>query len=432
MKKISLLIASIFVLFMSLLVSCQSDEQPTDEKITSANEEIPQLEPVSTIVDVGTRNAQPAVIKLTFWITEKFAAQSDLLNEQLADFERANRHLNVETVLKRNAGPAGILNFLLSAHSVAPGVLPDVVILSSDDLPKAWRNDLIQPLDGQIDSTIIEDLLPAARMLGTVDGQLAGVPFEMNVEHIIYNTNQISSSFVLWDDVLSQNIRYQFPAQGPNNTLSHTILGQYLSAGGTLMDEEGNVAINDVALKSVLTYYQSAIEHGIIDDTILDISTTEDLWDKYLAGSIDVIHTNTHKYLTDRRLLNDTKIAPIPSQKEKLVIIGQGWVLAIVTKDSIRQTEAIRLVQSLISAEANAAWSSRSAVIPTRKTAFELVAGDDPYWTFLREYLNSVTAPPNFVGYEQLSRILQQAVVQVIHQEATPDEAVQTALNALQ
>jgi maltose-binding protein MalE len=84
-----------------------------------------------------------------------------------------------------------------------------------------------------------------------------------------------------------------------------------------------------------------------------------------------------------------------------------------------------------LSTSNNATWNSLNKSIPTRDTAFQELEGDDPYWAFLTEQLNTAQPQPGFPGYDQLGRIFQQAVEQVIRGEATPEEATATVVDAL-
>ena len=60
--------------------------------------------------------------------------------------------------------------------------------MNATDLNQAFSEGLIQPLDGRLDRSIVQDLLPAARRMGTVDDRLVGVPLGLEMEHIVYNT----------------------------------------------------------------------------------------------------------------------------------------------------------------------------------------------------------------------------------------------------
>ncbi|MFQ5578644.1 MAG: hypothetical protein ACE5G8_16835, partial [Anaerolineae bacterium] len=185
------------------------------------------------------------------------------------------------------------------------------------------------------------------------------------------------------------------------------------------------------ALQAMLDYYRAALDLNIIDPRILDAGQPADLWASFLADPTGMINIDAHSYLMGRRLLHNTQATAIPTQEGQVVTVGRGWAFALVTKDPSRQNHALKLIETFLQTDVNAAWATRSSVIPTRQAAFALVAEDDPYWAFLDSYLQTTVPPPLFAGYDQLGRILQQAVVQVISGDATPAEAAEAAVTAL-
>lgn len=421
-----LLLAGCAPFFPNASLSPQNTPTPTS---TTA---VATPRPLSTAADTISSNPQPTVITLTFWTVERFSPQINLVAQQLKNFESSHNNLKVEIFVKKTSGQASILNYLNSAKAVAPGVMPDVIILPTEQLPSAWRAGLIQPLDGKIDRTVVQDLLPAAKTLGTVDNQLAGIPFELDVEHIVYNTTQIITAPLRWTDVLSSRIPYRFPAKGQNGLLNDASAMQYLSAGGKFTDATGSPTINEAALQAVLKFYRTLGSNKIITPEILEVGQTEELWAKYRENPSGIVHVSAHQYLLYRQSLENVQAAAIPTAEGTPVTFGYGWAFAIVTSDPNRQSYAQELIETFMQTDANAVWATQTAVIPSRQSAFDLISeGNDPYWLFLRDYLQTVTPPPSFVGYDQLSRILQQTVVQVINNETTPDQAIETAVNAL-
>jgi len=431
-----------FVILGTLLLSllgCQSilpgqtNNTPADAapQSTIVPSHTPTPKPISTAADTIASNPEPTVITLSFWTVEQFSPQINLIAQTLSNFEKNNPNITVEVYQKKISGQASTLNYLKSAKAVAPGILPDVLILRTDQLPQAWQNNLIQPLNGKLDRTIVQDLLPAAQKLVTIDDQLVGIPLEMDVEHLVYNTSVITPTPMTWSDVLSHGQRYQFPAKGQGGLLNDASIIQYLGAGATFTNDKNEPSIDESALRAVLNYYQTALNNRILSTDILEASQPEDLCNNYLYGNVALTHVNAHTYLTIRRQLPTAQAAAIPTENGTPIAIGHGWALALVTQDPIRQTHALNLIEAFMTPETNAAWATYANTIPTRQSSFNLVADDDPYWAFLANYLTAVIAPPNFAGYDQLSRILQQAVVQVINGEATADEAVGSAMNAL-
>jgi ABC-type glycerol-3-phosphate transport system substrate-binding protein len=348
-------------------------------------------------------------------------------------FERTNSDIEVNLHIKKPSGKGGVMDFLRTAKEVAPSVMPDVVVMNATDLNQAYADNLVQPLDGRLDRSIVQDLLPASRRIGTVDDRLVGVPLGIEIEHTVYNTLTFTDTPMLWSDVLSKNTIYLFPAKGVNGLVNDVTLSQYFSAGGSLVDAEGMPTIDDGVLRDVFGFYEQARELGIIDSSILEAAASEDLWPVYLEGRAGLAQISVRQYLMDRDLLNSTSFAPLPIQdREKTpVTMMHGWVLVLVTSDVGRQDAALRLMESFLATGNNAAWNRINKSIPSRDTAYQQLAGDDPYWEFLTEQLNSARPEPRFSGYDRIGRIIQQTLEQVIRGEATAEEAAATAIDAL-
>jgi ABC-type glycerol-3-phosphate transport system substrate-binding protein len=393
---------------------------------------------VATPTVTATTTSESGVMTLTFWTVEAISPRApdelgNFITGRLRTFEANNPNIQVELLLKKPSGKGGVLDFLRTAREVAPSILPDVAIMNATDLNQAYTAGLLQTLDSRLDRSIVQDLLPAARKMGTVEERLVGVPLSLEMEHLVYNTGIFTATPVLWSDVLSNNTRYLFPAKGVNGLVNDTTLSQYFSGGGTFHNDSDGLKIDDRVLQRVLTFYQQIRENEIIDSTILDAATTEELWPFYLEGRAGLTQISVRQYLTDRALLNNSAFAPLPVQDRSNtpVAITRGWVLVLITTDIDRQRAALRLMEWFLSTSNNATWNNINKSIPTRDTAFQQLAGDDPYWAFLSEQLNTAQPQPGFAGYDQLGRIIQQAVEQVIRGEASPQEATATAVDAL-
>jgi multiple sugar transport system substrate-binding protein len=396
----------------------------------------PIVETTPTITT--TETPEDTTITLTLWTIESISDEAqgepgNFISSNLRAFRRDNPDIKIKTLLKKPSGKGGMLDFLRTARDVAPTILPDVAVLNATDLSQAYAEGLIQPLDGRLDRSIVQDLIPAARKMATVDNKLVGVPLGLEMEHTVYNTRTFTAPLVLWTDVLSSNTKYLFPAKGINGLVNDTTLSLYFSAGGKLLDDQGIPTLDEQVLQDVLDFYQRALENGVIDATILETVTTEELWPTYLEAKAGIAQITIRQYLTDRELLKNTSFAPLPVQNEDdtPVLITHSWTLVLVTDDVQRQVAALKLIESFMSTRNNADWNNLNKSIPTRDTAFQELAGDDAYWAFLAEQLNTARPQPGFTGYDRIGRIIQQAVEQVIRGEATPEEAAATAVDAL-
>lgn len=400
-----------------------------------------QVNPSPTIVTPTltlTTTPESGTLTLTFWTIEAISPKAEgesgnFIANSLRSFEASNPNIKIELLLKKSNGKGSVLDFLKTTKEVAPSILPDVAILNATDLNQAYSTGLLQTLDNRLDRSIVQDLLPAARKMGTVEQRLVGIPLNLDMEHAVYNTKVFTAAPMLWSTVLSSNTRYLFPAKGTNGLINDTTLSQYFSAGGTFHTDQDVLKIDDRVLRNVLTFYQQALENKVIDPALLDAATVEELWPAYLAGKAGLTQISVRQYLRGRDSLKNSAFAAIPVQTEQNtpVAITHGWTLVLITTDINRQRAALRLMEWFLSTSNNATWNNLNKSIPSRDSAFQQLAGDDPYWVFLTEQLNTAQPQPGFSGYDQLGRIFQQAVEQVIRGEATPDEATATAVDAL-
>jgi len=380
-----------------------------------------------------TPSPLPAVssaITLTLWTTEAFSpADSDsgqVLAQQWQAFEAAHPNVTIEYVLKKPYGKGGILDFLGTARTAAPTVLPDLAILDTLELYKAAESGLIQPLDDLISSELEQDLFPFA--LRRDDEQLMGIQFDADIEHLVYNTNKIDSPPITWREVLSDSVTYIFPAGGDGGSVNDAFLIQYLAVGEQLLDKSGQPALDKDALTQILQFYQDGLEAGAISPSVLQFDDLDDCWFAYLSVQAAMSNVSSARYLADRDILKNTSFAAIPTRDGNIGTLSKGWALAIVTEDPIRQAAAGQLIEWLLEPERNAGWNLVAGHLPTRQAAFEHLGTADPYFPFARQQLEHVYPRPMTSAYEKIGRALQKAVQDVLTGEVSPEEAAETVM----
>ena len=134
----------------------------------------PSQTPTAQITATVTPTEVPedTPITLTFWTVEPVSPMAEgeagnFFQTSLDGFERANPSIKVDLLIKKASGKGGILDFLRTSRDVAPSILPDVVVMNTTDLNQAYADGLLQSLSGRLDRSIVQDLLPAARRMGT-------------------------------------------------------------------------------------------------------------------------------------------------------------------------------------------------------------------------------------------------------------------------
>jgi len=404
------------------------EEKPT--ATTAPGEVTPAVSPTPS-----PPTAISSAITLTLWTTEAFFPTEDsdsgqVLAQQWQAFETAHTNVTLEYILKKPYGKGGILDFLSTARAAAPTVLPDLVILDTLELDEATQAELIQPLDDLVSSEVQQDLFPFARR--SFDGQLMGLQFEADIEHLTYNTNKIDSPPMTWKEVLSDSVAYIFPAGGEGSLVNDAFLVQYLAVGGQLLDESGNPALDNDALVEVLQFYADGLEAGAIPPSVLEFEDLDDCWVVYVSAQAALSNVSSNRYLADRGLLKNTAFAAIPTRDGNAVTLSKGWALAIVTEDSARQAAAAQLVEWLLKPENNAEWNLAAGHLPTRQAAFDHLGMEDQYFPFVRKQLENVYPRPIDPAYEKIGRALQRAVQDVLQGEASPQEAADAVMTTVE
>jgi ABC-type glycerol-3-phosphate transport system substrate-binding protein len=385
-----------------------------------------------------TTPAAPSTITLTVWTTETFSptqaiTSGQILAQAVESFEVNHPETRVEFSLKKPYGKGGILDFLLTTEAVVPALLPDLVLIDVDEMSTVIEAGIVQPLDDLISPELVTDLYPFARNASTFEGQLFGLQFQANLDHLAYNVGQLTVPPRSWPGVLSNPGPYTFPAGGQAGLVNDDFLTQYLAmrlwpSGG---DPDGTFLEAD-SLTAVLQYYQDGVSRGVFPTDILNYHTTDDSWRNYLAGEATLTHVSAHDYLADRDQVPSTAMAPIPAINGAGAPISRGWALALITSDPTRQSLAVDLMTQLMSPQTNADWNRAAGYLPTRQGALALWDEEDSYTRFASQQLQTAQPRPQLENYTQVAAALQEAVEAVISGSATPEEAAAQAIDKAQ
>lgn len=435
-SKLMTALCSILLLAAIGLAGCNLLARPTP----SSGEEKP---PATAMPEKATPSVSPtpsrpptvsSAITLTLWTTEDFFPTEDsdsgqILAQQWQAFEAAHPTVTIEYILKKPYGKGGILDFLSTASAAAPTVLPDLVILDTLELDEAAEAGLVQPLDKLVSGELQQDLFAFARR--SFNGQLMGIQFEADVEHLIYNTNKIDSPPMTWREVISDSVAYIFPAGGEGGLVNDAFLIQYLAVDGRLDDGSGKPALDKDALAQVLQFYKDGLEAGVIPLSVLEFEDLDDCWPVYVSAQAAMSNVSSAKYLADRGLLKNTFFAAIPTRDGNIGTLSKGWALAIVTEDSGRQAVAAQFIEWLLEPENNADWNQVAGHLPTRQAAFDYLGTADDYFPFVRQQLENVYPRPMASAYEKIGRALQKAIQDVLEGKASPQEAADAVITAI-
>ncbi len=413
-------------LILVALLGCATAETPTSQASP-----LPSPSAAQSPTPSPSPYTPPSTITLTLWTTEAFIPSADTPTGEVMEgiyrgFREAHPDIAVQFVPKRPYGKGGILDFLLTASAVAPQALPDLVTIDLSQVEFLTGKKILQPWDGPMPEELADDLLDRIRQAGSKEGQLVAFPFQVDIEHLVYNPSLIDSPPRTWDELRSQDTAYAFPAGGEEGAVNDSFLIQYLALGGPLVDEEGNPDLDGAALTQVLEFYRDGYEAGYISPSILALESLDDSWALFKEGGVAMANASSQHLLMEGV---GVAYAPLPTKNGAQATMAQCWAFLLLPPDPRRQAAAAEFVKWFFTPENLTAWAQASGHLPPSRSALRLAIEDTAYRVFVRHQMEAAYFRPS---NEEIAAALQQAVVDVLSGNATPQEATDQVMQTLE
>ncbi len=353
----------------------------------------------------------------------------DVLTAQLDNFGSTSE-MTLQVRQRRLEGPGGIMSTLRTASLVASSALPDLVLLPREDMIVAAEAGLIFPVDGQTPPAIVANLFPQAVKFGMVEETLYGVPYTLQVQHIVYRETVFDSPPSSLEAILESGQPFAFTA-APSSGISETLLIQYMTSGGRVASDDGRPMLTETALLDTLTFYETAVETGLTGPNALTHQSPANYWDSFLSGAISLVQTDSDTYLKARAQIPSVTAGPIPTAGDKAATTLHGWMWVLTTPDPDRQAQAIDFLAWILRAEHQAEFTEAVGTLPSQRPALRI--WEDSNYTELIDRLltgtDTVIAPDVNAA---AASALQNSLAAVLSGEQSAEEAAAAALVALQ
>ena len=378
---------------------------------------------VATSIPTSTPTVTPGGPRtLRIWVSPQFdpaveTPAATILQERLDEFVARRPGLQIEVRVKAES----MLNALAATQAAAPSIAPDLLALSRADMEAAAAKGLLHPLDGL--STLPEDpdWYPYARQLSHIQNTAFGLPFAGDALALAGYAKPLPTS---WSE-LPQGTLFIFPAAEPQASFT---LSLYLSAGGTLIDDQGLPSIDETILSDTLSLYLPPEEgKGFLSPAIVDYQSSDQAWNALLEqrGNLAVIWTSN--YLQNPPPL--LTIAPLPGRDTGQYSLAEGWSWALAGSPE-NQPLAVELAEFLADSQFLAEWTQAAGYLPTRPTALSSWS-DTKYKADLELVAESANLVPSADQLSQIGPLLTEATLAVIKGEQLPFPAAQAVTEQL-
>ena len=424
-KLIALILAAMFCLG---LAAC--GEEPAAEDDTPASEA-----PASDAPEAEEPSGDP--VELTVWLPiYQFGdgiSDADFWNGKFDAFEEENNcTINLE-----------ILSWTDYATQIYTGLLsdegPDVVYVTETyDLIDAG---LLAPLDEYLTDEDYEKYLYLEQGAYNSDGQLCTFPMMAgNPCVVFYNMDMLEAAGITelpttWDEFMDVCLTLKeanpdvwpfISSWGASNGVSAMLAGFwpfFFQAGGTVLDEEGNLNLGSDATLEALTYINSFKENGIFDDSIVSM---DDPNGHFVNGEAAIIINGTGNASTFTE-------AGITWQCQ-LGLEGPAGMATNMSVDSLAISSycedkalAAELIKYITSAECMDEYHSEIYGMPSLTTDATYTE-PEPFQSMYNDYSDVMYSVPSYEGSASFADYFQAQVQGMLMGQLTPEQVISESM----
>lgn len=410
-------------LVTALLSSCSS-LFPEDQVNISLPTETPL--PIIEITEVpNTPPIRPA--SLLVWVPPEFdlsieSEASSLLNDQIISFQNNHPNVQIEVRVKANDGPANLLNSLGAAQNAAPLSLPDLILLSTEDMQNAATNDYLHPMGEYLQLDFPENWYDIAIEQGTFENEIYGLTFAIDALVLTYHPELIDTPPIDWAQALETSGVLSFPAADSQSLFTLVL---YLSQGGTLFDENGKFSLEEEKLLAVYNFFEEGLASNLFPYWLTQYEKDSSSWQAFLDGRGSMAITWSSRYLKSD---GDFKASTIPTIDGIPYTLTSGWVFSLTGTNPEKAQLATELAEHLTDSQFLGKWTESIGYLPPRPSSLSEWE-NGPQQALANLILSSAGVVPPASTLNLLGEKLMQVTVDVLKQEKTSTEATIDILN---
>jgi ABC-type glycerol-3-phosphate transport system substrate-binding protein len=315
-----------------------------------------------------------------------------------------------------------MLNALSTTRSAAPSVMPDLILLSRANLESATAKGLLHPLDGLTTLPDDSDWYPYARQMAHIQNSTFGLPFAGDALALVGFGYPLPDA---WSEVPDETI-FIFPAAEPRALFT---LSLYLSAGGTLQDSQGRLALNEAILAEVLSFYVPDPEEGFVSPLVINYETSEQAWIAFREQRANLVVSWTSRFMNEATL--PLALAPLPGLESGTYTLATGWSWALAGTNPENQALAVELAEFLSDSQFLTEWTQAAGYLPTRPTALSSWE-DARMQLILTQTAESASLIPGEDLLVTVGPLFTEAALSVLTEEQLPTEAARSVMEQLE
>jgi ABC-type glycerol-3-phosphate transport system substrate-binding protein len=226
-------------------------------------------------------------------------------------------------------------------------------------------------------------------------------------------------------NALPDGMLFIFPAADPQALFS---LSLYLSAGGTLLNDQGLPTVDETILAEVLSLYLSSERVEFISPASKEYQSYEQAWSAFHERRGNLTVNWVSSYLRDQSPI--LTLAPPPGLETGQYTLATGWSWALAGSNPENQLLAVELAEFLSDSQFLAEWSQAAGYLPTRPTALSSWS-DANSKLGLAQTAESANLVPSQELLTVVGPLFTEAALSVLSGDRLPIEAAQSVVEEL-
>lgn len=276
------------------------------------------------------------------------------------------------------------------------------------------------------------DFIPSTLETAHYAQRYWATPFYTNAGLVFYRNDRVQPP-TTWKQVYEQakqNPQNQVEMQAKQyEGLTVNFLEMLYSAGGSVLDENGNITIDSPQTRAVLNFMADGVKSGAVDRASLtyDEDASRRAYESGAAGQLRQ-WPNAYKLIQQTASGPATAVAPLPAfdenSKPSAVLGGWNWAIA-TTSDN--PGGAVSFINFASSAEFQKTMAVKHSQAPVMASTYDdpEVQAKIPFITQLKQSVISAKPRPKSPVYAQISKAIYSNVYPVLAGQADVETAVQ-------
>ncbi len=390
--------------------------------------------------------AAKAPVTLQYW--HAYSGRIGDMHEQLvAEFNRTHADVQVSSVF---GGSLWTMRDKLVAALTA-GAGPDVANIDQFWLPELASGGYVVLLEDLFAATPnfdVGDVFPEHWETARYRGKVWAMPFAVSNVVLYYNRGLLdflgaSEEDVprTWRELVAFGARaldeakktkgrgplwvLDVPTTAQTGVVYYFIITLWQRGGELFAPDLARVAFDSQEGVETLAFWQELVRAGIID-----LKRPDRVFES--GRAILQLASCAHMRATYAELPFEFGVAPLPADRFRATGIGGRSLVILADDDAARQQAAWSFVQWMTASDTSRRWSEATGYIPLRRStysseAYQRLLADDPRLQVPIDEMRWARHRPNIAAYDEISRILGEAVEAALYRQSDPAAVLGTA-----